>query len=185
MDRLVRVALTGRMTTTKHPHDSTPSASEPTAHPTSAAVVRAIERRSYAVLSTVSPAGRPHGAGILYCWADGQLYLTTDRSSRKGQNLAAHPWAGVTIPVRRLPIGPPSAVHFQARAEVLDRAHPEVLAQVVAGRLKGITSHGELDRPDVCVVRLTPVERLHTYGLGLSLRKLIADPLNAGGSVDL
>jgi hypothetical protein len=176
MDRLDEVALTARMTTTSMTSNARPDARS---------VARAIERRSYAVISTVSPAGRPHGAGILCSPVDGRLHFSTLRSSRKGRNLLAHPWAAVTIPVRRLPVGPPSGVHFQARAEVLDLDDPEVRALADAGALKAITSHGELELAGGCIVRLTPVGRVHTYGLGLSLRRLIADPLSAGGSVEL
>jgi hypothetical protein len=56
---------------------------------------------------------------------------------------------------------------------------------VGAGELKKITSHGELDHPDGCFVRITPLRRITTYGLGMSLLTLIRDPLHAGGSVEL
>jgi hypothetical protein len=34
-------------------------------------------------------------------------------------------------------------------------------------------------------VRITPSGRVCTYGLGMSLRRLMADPLDAGGLVEL
>jgi hypothetical protein len=155
------------------------------ARPTSDLVSRAVHRRSVAVLSTVSAAGRPHAATVVYSAVGRQLYVSTIRSSRKGQNLTDNPWVGVVIPVRRLPVGPPSSIQFQARAEVLSPDDPEIVRLAEAGELKAITGHGELDLPDGCFVRITPTNRVHTYGLGLSLWKLIRDPLNAGGSVDL
>jgi Pyridoxamine 5'-phosphate oxidase len=36
---------------------------------------------------------------------------------------------------------------------------------------------------DGCFLRITPAGVLHTYGLGLPLRRLVRDPLNAGGRV--
>ena len=50
-----------------------------------------------------------------------------------------------------------------------------------AGQLKSITSHGELDLPDDCFVRIPLPDRLLTYGLGLPLRRLMRDPLHAAG----
>ena len=157
----------------------------PVARPTLGMVTQAVHRRSVAVLSTVSAAGRPHAATVVYSAVGHQLYVSTIRSSRKGRNLAENPWAGVVIPVRRLPVGPPSSIQFQARAELLSPDDDELVRLADAGELKEVTGHGELDLPDGCFVRITPVNRLHTYGLGLSLWKLIRDPLSAGASVEL
>jgi hypothetical protein len=142
---------------------------------------KAIARRSYCTLATVSPAGNPHAAGVLYAFAGDALFISTERSSRKARNVLANPAVGVTVPIRRLPVGPPSAVHFQGVAEVLDAEDVRPLA----GELKAITSHGELDLPGGCFLRIALPARVHTYGLGMSLRRLLADPLDAGGVVDL
>jgi nitroimidazol reductase NimA-like FMN-containing flavoprotein (pyridoxamine 5'-phosphate oxidase superfamily) len=66
---------------------------------------KAIGKRSYAVLATVSEGGHPHAAGVLYAAVGWTLYVSTDRSSRKGRNLAARGRVGLTIPVRRVPVG--------------------------------------------------------------------------------
>jgi len=113
------------------------------------------------------------------------LYVNTLRTSRKARNVAANPQVAVAIPIRRLPVGPPSTVQFQGTAEVLDIDGPEIRALIEAGRLKSITGHGEMDIPDGCFLRISPRRRLITYGLGMSLLSLIRDPLNAGGSVDV
>jgi general stress protein 26 len=146
----------------------------------------AIAKRSYAVVATVSAAGHPHAAGILYATVGPDLYFSTDRGSRKGRNLAAHGRVGITVPVRRVPFGgPPSAVQLQGSAEVLATDDPHVLGLVERGELKSITSHGELDRPDGCIVRVTPDPTAHTYGLGMSLWHLVRHPLDAAGRTDL
>lgn len=154
------------------------------AHPTLALVERAIGRRSYCVLGTVSTAGRPHAAGVIYTTVDGDLWVSVDRSSRKARNIAASPFVHVQIPVRRGPVGPPSSIQFAARAELFDPGDPAVQALLAANRLKKVAGHGELERPDAALVRIRPDRVLHTYGLGLSLIKLIRDPLNAAGRVE-
>lgn len=54
-----------------------------------------------------------------------------------------------------------------------------------AGRLRSISGHGALELPDDCFLRVTPPERVLTYGLGMSLLRLLRDPLDAAGSVAL
>jgi hypothetical protein len=155
---------------------------QPTVHQLPPAVVRkALAKRHYAVLATVSPAGRPHAAGVLYELAGTSLYVSTDLASRKGRNLAAGPHVGLTVPVRRSPVGPPSAIQFQATAELLALDDPQLLDLVAQGQLKSVTGHGELEREGGCIVRITPAATVHTYGLGMSLWRLIRDPLNAAG----
>lgn len=148
-------------------------------------VVKAIGKRSFATLATVSPANRPHSAGALYKAVGTTLYVNTNRNSRKARNIAANPHVGVSIPVRRLPVGPPSLVHFQAVAEVLAQDDPHIVQLIESGQLKSITSHGELDDPENGFLRITPGRKLNTYGLGMSLRKLMSDPTSASGSVQL
>jgi len=137
------------------------------------------------MLSTSSPAGRPHAAGVLYDYVGDALYVNTLRSSRKALNMAANPHVGVSVPVRRLPIGPPSTIQFQAAAELLKLDSPEIEGLLANGRLKALTGHGELELADGCFARITMPRRVLTYGLGMSIRRLISDPLSAGGSSTL
>ena len=149
-------------------------------------VVKAIAKRSFCTLATASPDNRPHVAGVLYQAIGTTLYVNTSRDSRKARNVADNPHVAVSVPIRRLPLGgPPSTVQFQGRAEVLGFDHPDIVRIIEAEQLKKITSHGELDYPDGCFLRITPGRRLTTYGLGMSLLKLIRDPLHAAGSVEL
>lgn len=149
------------------------------------AVRKLLSKRSFATLATTSPAGRPHAAGVLYELVDDAIYVNTLRSSRKGRNIAANPHVGIGVAIRRLPVGPPSSIHFQAKAELLATDHPEIRSLVADRHLKSLTGHGELELADGAFVRIPLPRRINTYGLGMSLRKLITDPLSAGGSTTL
>lgn len=144
-----------------------------------------MKKRTFATLASSSPIGQPHVAGVLYELVGTDLWLNTMRQSRKAKNIETNDRVGVTIPVRRIPVGPPSTIQFQGTAEVFARDSTEVMNLVNRGQLKSITSHGELELDGTCFIRVTPKRRIHTYGLGLSLMKLIRDPLNASGSVTL
>jgi len=151
-----------------------------------ALVLRTIKKKSFAVLSTVSNQGFPHAAGVVYDTINAAdhgpivLYTHTMRSSRKARNIEAHGRAGVVIPVRKLPVGPPFTVQFQARAALLAMDDPEITAHLTAGRLKKISGHGELDESDGCFIRIEPRGLIHSYGLGVSILALARDPLHAG-----
>ncbi|MDG1266922.1 MAG: pyridoxamine 5'-phosphate oxidase family protein, partial [Ilumatobacter sp.] len=54
-------------------------------------VRKVIDSKTFATLATVSPAGRPHVAGVLYEAADSALWVHTMRSSRKARSIAANP----------------------------------------------------------------------------------------------
>lgn len=154
--------------------------------PDPARVLRSIQKRSYCTLATVSSAGRPHAAGVLYELVGDQMFVNTTASSRKARNVAHTPHVGVVVPIRRIPAGgPPSAVQFQSTASVLTVDHPEVVRLVAAGELASITSHGELELPDTCFIRVELPRRLHTYGLGMSLWSLARDPLGAAGIAEV
>src|SRR5205085_2412758 len=96
-----------------------PTVAPSPARPEPAAVRRALARRSFCTLATTSEIGRPHVAGVLYVMVDDAMFVNTLRHSRKARNIAARGTAAVCVPVRRLPIGPPSSIQFQAAAGVL------------------------------------------------------------------
>jgi hypothetical protein len=91
----------------------------------------------------------------------------------------------VCIPVRRYPVGPPFSVQFQGSAEVLAADDPSITRLISGGRLKKITSHGELDDPETCFLRMTPGRRVASYGIGVPLRTLLRDPLAGSRSVEI
>lgn len=148
-------------------------------------VRRAVKRRSYCTLATSSAANRPHVVGVLYSVVNGALFVCTLGGSVKARNVRANERVAVCIPIRRFPVGPPFAVQFQGKAEVLDLDDPQVRGALETGRLKRITSHGELDHPDACFLRIVPGRRFATYGLGVPLRKLLRDPLQGSASLEL
>lgn len=146
-------------------------------------VERALARRSVAMLATSSHRGIAHVAAVVYALTDDNMYVSTLSTSRKARNVARNPHVGVTVPVRRLPVGPPSTIQFQTTAELLTTDDPMVLSLAESGRLSTITSHGELDLPTGCVIRIPVPDRLVTYGLGMSVISLIRHPLDASGLV--
>ena len=145
---------------------------------------KAIHSRSFAMVSTVSAAGFPHAAGIQYSAVDDDrgwvLYFHTMRQSRKARNIDHDGRVAIVVPVRKMPVGPPFTVQFQAEASVLDTADPQIVSLHSEGLLSAITKHGELEEPGSCFVRVRPVGRVHSYGIGVSTLAIVKDPLHHG-----
>lgn len=146
------------------------------------AIRRAIARSSFCTLATASAANRPLAVGVLYAAVGDILYVSTLTTSVKVRNVRENDRVAVCIPVRRYPVGPPFTVQFQARAEVLAVDEPEMVRLREGRSLKRITSHGELDHPEACFLRITRGKRVATYGLGVPLRQLLRDPISASRS---
>ena len=152
-------------------------------------IVDTLAAKSFMTLATASSSGIPHVAGVSYALgergahddlSDLTLYVNTMRSSRKARNIEATGRAAIVVPVRKLPIGPPFTIQFQAVADVVAPTDAEIVGLVDAGRLGAITGHGELDEADGCFIRLRPRGRVHSYGLGVSVIALARDPLHVG-----
>ena len=149
-----------------------------------AAVEDAIASNWFCMLATSSASNRPHVAGVLYALVGRDLYVNTDSESRKARNIAENGRAAVCIPVSVAPDTPPFTVTMQGTAELLANDGAEICELVASGALAAVTSHGELERPGTCFVRIRPGARVATYGIGVSPDQLEADPLSAFGSVE-
>ena len=143
-------------------------------------IMATMAKKSFCTLATTSPAGRAHVAGVVYEMVDGRLWVHASSGSRKALNIAANPYAGVCVPFRRLPVGPPYTIHFQAHVEILAMTATEPQALLGAGKLKSISGHGALDMPDGCFLAITPRARVHSFGPGARVIDLIRDPLHSG-----
>lgn len=143
-------------------------------------IARALRRKTFATLATVSPAGRSHCAGVVYAYIDGSLWVHTMRDGRKGRNVAHNPSVGVCIPYRRLPVGPPYTLHFQGVAQLIPLDDPQAVALHDAGRLDAITGHGAMDMDGACFLRITPTGTFHSFGPGVPVLDLARNPLETG-----
>ncbi|WP_214369772.1 pyridoxamine 5'-phosphate oxidase family protein [Pseudonocardia sp. H11422] len=149
-----------------------------------AAVADAIAGNTFCALATSSADNRPHVAGVLYALVGRDLYVNTDTTSRKARNIAENQRVAVCIPVQVDPQAPPFTASLQGTATVLQNDDPEIVRLVADGRLAAVTSHGELERPGTCFIKISPGRRVATYGIGVSEEEFAADPLSAFGSVE-
>ena len=137
-------------------------------------VWRVVTKRSFAVLSYVTPTGEPRSSGVVYAAGPRQLYVAVAPNSWKALHIPATDQVAVTVPVRRggllsliLPI-PPATISVPARAVVhpvgapaLDALSTELATLVPSERLLSCR-----------IVEIFPEGHFLTYGIGTSLLRM-------------
>jgi hypothetical protein len=141
---------------------------------TSDLVWRELANASFAVVSYVTPTGKPRSSGVLYTTLGRRLYVVTAIDSWKARHIAASGQVAVTVPVRRggimsllLPI-PPATISFHASAIV----HP---ANSVGGPSlpKKLASLLPAERrAESRIIEILPEGQFLTYGVGVSLSRM-------------
>jgi len=158
-------------------------------------IERALRRRTFGTLSTLTEHGAPHATGVVYAVsAPGEplaLYVTTRTTTRKVRNLRAHPEVAFVVPVphRFLPAFPPRAIQFLGTATIV-AADDEganrgfegswFLRRILATERRIVTEGGEL-----CFIQIRPQGKLFTYGMGMSLLGNLRRPRGAIGRVTI
>jgi hypothetical protein len=133
-----------------------------------------IAKRSFAVLSYVTPTGEPRSSGVVYAAGRRQLYVAVAPDSWKALHIPATDQVAVTVPVRRggllsllFPI-PPATISFHARAVVHPRGR--LAPGSVSAELAALVPAERLSR---CrIIEIFPEDDFLTYGIGTPLRQM-------------
>ena len=153
------------------------------------AIERALRRRTFGTLSTLTEQGRPHATAVVYAVSPAgeplHLYVTTRTTTRKVRNIRTHPDVAFVIPVPRrfAPGFPPRSIQFQGTASVVSGsdegairafASSWFLRRILITERRIVAQGGEL-----CFVRVHPDPTLFTYGIGVSLLENVRQPREA------
>jgi hypothetical protein len=137
-------------------------------------VWREIEKASFAVISYVTPAGKPRSSGVMCAAAGGRVYVVTAEGSWKARQISSGDEVAVTMPIRRggllslvAPI-PPATVSFQAKATV----HPAGAASIEKVPKKLASQLPKARRSAGCLLELVPEGNFLTYGVGVSIQDM-------------
>ena len=133
-----------------------------------------IGKASFAVISYVTPAGKPRSSGVM-CAAEGRrLYVVTDPGSWKARQISDGAEVALTVLIRRggllslvAPI-PPATVSFHAKATV----HPADSVRIEKVPKKLASQLPKERRAAGCLLELVPEGNFLTYGLGVSLQDM-------------
>ncbi len=146
--------------------------------PSFAYVEEQLRKRTYGIISTVTPEGRSHSTGIVYGVSPPEqqfsLYLITLASYRKTKNIRNNPNVSFVIPFPHSLLGfiPPSSAQFQGRAEILPFDNHVGIQAFQTKRVLRITlEHARKghESGERVFIRVVPDEKVHCFGLGVSL----------------
>lgn len=146
-------------------------------------VKKVLKSKNFLVLGTASESGRPHSSGVLYELVGDTIYIHTTRSSRKFKNVSENPHVAVTVPYRRIPVGPPSTIQFQGWATVMREQSAGVHQLIAQGHFQTLLSKGAENVPDGVFLRIGLPRVIHTFGVEGSLWKWATKPLETGSKV--
>lgn len=148
-------------------------------------VWREIERRSFAVLSYVTPGGEARSSGIVYAVRGRKLYIRVAADSWKARHVRRNPHVAlnVTIP-KRVPLMPwfriPQAtIAFKGTARLLGA---DEVGQEVLDALGHVTAHEPESGVEISFIEVSPLGHFATYGVGVPLLAM-RDPAKARGRV--
>jgi hypothetical protein len=148
--------------------------STPVPEPTGAAIWRALNTASFAVVSYVTPTGQPRSSGVVYTMIGRRMFVVVGVDSWKARHIARSGRVAVTVPVRRgglmsllFPI-PPATISFHGAAVIHAAASPQG-RRVLAKLARMLPS----ERQEACaIIEISPAGWFLTYGVGVPLMSM-------------
>jgi Pyridoxamine 5'-phosphate oxidase len=148
---------------------------------TTDAVWRHVGKKTFAVISWVTPAGEPRSAGIVYRATGRRVYVGVDTDSWKARHIAASGRVSVTVLVRRGGLLslfaqiPPATITFHGTAVV----HSEDALPTLPKVVEKLLPPGKEPR-DFRIIEIRPDGDFVTYGIGVALPTMLK-PEKASG----
>ncbi len=147
-------------------------------------VEKQLRRKKFGILSTVTPEGRAHSAGVAYgvspLGSPFCLYLISRPSLKKARNIKTNPNVSFTVPFPHyfLRVVPPACIEFQGKAEILPIINP-VARQVYNSAivLRRSLEH-DLKIGESIFIKIVPAKKIFSWGLGANIWQLLRNPPN-------
>lgn len=148
-------------------------------------VDKQLRRKNFGILSTVTPTGRAHSAGVAYGVSPPsspfRLYLISRPSLKKPRNIKANPNVSFTVPFPHyiLRMIPPSCIEFQGTAEILPINDPVARQVFNSSIVLRRSLEYDLKIGESIFVRIVPAKKIFSWGLGASVLQLLRNPPDA------
>jgi nitroimidazol reductase NimA-like FMN-containing flavoprotein (pyridoxamine 5'-phosphate oxidase superfamily) len=150
-----------------------------------------LRKKTFGVLSTISPAGSSQTTGILYALSPPgdafRVYLLTERSYLKARNISRNPQVSFLVPYphQLLSFVPASCISFSGTAEILPPDDPEGREAFTATRILQMNLEEADTMEDGVFLRIRPKRSMHCYGIGFGLMTIARNPAVCGYSVEI
>ncbi len=147
-------------------------------------VDKQMRRRRFGILSTVTPEGRAHSAGVAYGVSPPALpfclYLVSRPGLKKARNIKANPNISFAVPLPHyfLRMIPPACIEFQGTAEILP-INDSVARQVFNSSIVLRRSlEYDLKIGESIFIKIVPATKIFSWSLGASIWQLLRNPPN-------
>lgn len=150
-------------------------------------VEKQLLKKTFGILTTVTPEGRPHSVGVVYAMAlQSQqqffcLYLITRPVLKKARNIHDNSNVSFVVPFPHylFPSIPPRCIQFQGKAELLPIDDDPVVVKAFQRSivLKRSMEHS-LRLGESIFIRIVPNKKIFCYGIGANLLKFLIPSQN-------
>lgn len=143
-------------------------------------VEKQLRKKKFGFLGTITPDGRAHVAGVMYSVSPPgkklKFYVITGATVKKAKNIKQKSQISFAIPFPHYLIrfAPDFCIQFQGQAEILPFNDPEGQEAIKNQRImKRMLERIPLDTTNEIIIRIIPDEKIHGFGLGMSIFKLL------------
>ncbi len=150
------------------------------------AVEKEIRKKTFGLISTVDPVGRPHTTGILFGMSPPDspvlFYIVTSKNAAKVRYIRRNPNVTLTVTFLHhwLRFVPDSTVMFRGTADLVSLDDEGFRAAFSQKRMLRMNLQVDSDvLKDSTVIRIMPDRTAYCYGVGVGINELRKDPTSA------
>lgn len=144
-----------------------------------------LRKKTFGILTTVTPEGRPHSVGVVYATAPPGspfcLYLITRPVLKKARNIRDNPNVSFVVPFPHYLFRsiPPRCIQFQGNAELLPIGDDPVVVKAFQKSivLKRSMKHS-LSLGESVFIRIVPDKKIFCFGMDANLLQFLISSQN-------
>jgi Pyridoxamine 5'-phosphate oxidase len=147
-------------------------------------IERQLRKKTFGILTTVTPQGRPHSVGVVYAVAPpGQpfcLYLITRPVLKKARNIRDNPNVSFAVPFPHYLFRsiPPRCIQFQGKAELLPIDDPIVIKAFQSSIVLKRSMEHSLRLGESVFIRIVPDKKIFCFGIGANILQFLIPSQN-------
>lgn len=156
-------------------------------------VEKQVRKKTFGVLTTIDPKGRPHSTGVIYAVGSPEkpfaLYCIVGTKYAKARNIRRNPNVSLVVifPHYWIRFAPASYAMFRGTAELFPGDYADgrwAMSQTRIGRMNLQTDADELGI-EYAYVKITPEPTVFCFGLGYGIMELRGDHTGAAYKVSI
>ena len=147
-------------------------------------VEKQLRKKSFGILTTVTPQGRPHSVGVVYAVAPPDLpfslYLISRPVLKKARNIRNNPNVSFVVPFPHYLVRliPPSCVQFQGKAEPIPFEDPIAIKSFQSSIVLRRSLLHSVELGESIFFRIVPDKKIFCWGIGANVWQFLIPSQN-------